>query len=1212
MDPSEQPMRFTRLAERARLARLKRLAVMDTDSEPVFESLARLASAICGTPIALVSLIDGERQWFKANVGINELAQTDRSIAFCQHTIQGSTLMEVMDASHDARFIGNPLVNQAPHIRFYAGVPLVMPEGERVGTLCVLDRQKRTLTDAQRVALTELAGTVTQTLLLRERACYPEVSSNEGRFRLICEASPMGVFQCDALGSSTYTNPKWQAIYGLTPAQSLGQGWRDVIHPDDRDRFTVALKSAVVRGASFSLEHRLLRHGTDVVHVHARAQGVTWGEPPQRGFVGTVEDITEQRKAQAQLQAANSFLDRAERIAGVGGWEVDLKEKTIQWTQQNRRIYDLPAHYQPLLDDHTRYFSTEGQALIQQAANDALRSHTPWDLELPMMTATGRAIWTRSVGVVELEGGRPRRLVGTLQDITAKKAADDALAAANAALRQSEERQQRALQASRLALWDMDLLTGQVYLSDTWSRLMGIDIAQSASGDAGDATEPAVMRFQDLLQQVPLDDRHLVVQASRAITSGSTDSYRVEHRIHKPGGGDIWVHCEGRVTERDAHGNAVRVTGTNRDITARKVAQAQLVSAAAITRATLEATTDGILVVNGRREVALFNRHFLDIMAITEDTARAGGRAILVAAKKIIKNPESFLQKIETLYQTIEAESFDVLALTDGRFIELHSRPHTLVGEAQGRVWSFRDVTAQHLADAELKRSRQAAETANDAKSAFLATMSHEIRTPLNGIVGLTALLMHEPLTTQQAGFAGLIDSSAQTLLVLVNDFLDLAKIEAGHLALESVHFDLHALITSLTALFSVRASTKGLVFQGHIAPDVPQWICGDPTRLRQILGNLLGNALKFTHSGKFSLLATASRSPSGGLTLQLAVSDTGIGIAPEVQARLFANFVQADSSTTREYGGTGLGLAIVKRLTGLMGGHITLDSAVGEGARFVVSIPDVQPVAPPLPPTALPLAAAVDAGARPGQILLVEDNPTNQVVALGLLRSLGYLDVALVVNGQEAVDELADQRYALILMDCQMPVMDGYTAARALRQGGCHTPIIAMTANAMQGEAARCLDAGMSDYLAKPFTRAELASQLARWMPSPPAAAALPPEAASSVAPAAVFDQLVALDRLGGDRDLLQEVVKSFVSRIAVMVDALAQALQAHDAVLAGRHAHSLIGAAGAVGANAVLAAAGEISAWVAQDQFFEAECALPQLQRQLDAFAQAAHQVF
>ena len=1167
--------------------------MMDTGSDPIFESLVRLASAICGTPMALLSLMDGERHWLKATVGLADVFQTDKNLASGVHAIQGDGLMEMHDARQDARFADNPLVTQPPHIRFYAGVPLVMPHGERVGTLCVLDPTVQSLSDAQKLALTELGVSAVEALLLHERACHPEAPSDEGGFRLISEASPLGVFHTDAAGWCLYTNPKWREIYGLSSEFDGVQAWREAIHPDDRDQLFSSFKTAMTRGDAFSVEHRLLRHGTDVIHVHSRAQAMTWGSPAQRGFVGTVEDITLRKQAEALLQASNSFLDRAERISGVGGWEVDLREQTVRWTAQNRRIYDLPDDHQPSMVDHTRYFSAQGQAMMHKAVNDAIRLNQPWDIELPMVTASGRAIWTRSAGVVELEGGQPRRLVGTLQDVSAAKAAE-------AALRLSEERQQRALKGSRLALWDFDLTTSRVYLSDTWAQLMG-------SLDAAPADKTPVstfILFSDLVARVPEDDRQAVLDGGNAVMSGATEIYNVEHRLNKPDGGVIWVHSEGRVTQWDDQGRPLRVTGTNRDITARKEDQRELALAAAFTRATLEATTDGILVVNAQRKIELFNRQFLDLWGISPHVAADSDERLKSMVLQSLRDPQRITQKNEDLYLLNDAESFDLLELIDGRFIERYSKPHKLGQQTIGRVWSYRDVTDRKRAEGELERARETAEAANQAKSAFLATMSHEIRTPLNGIMGITTLLLEESLTVPQAQMARLIDGSAQSLLVLVDDFLDLAKIESGHMALEQVDFDLQELLSHLTALFALRASAKSLLFQCEVSPDVPQWVCGDATRLRQILTNLLGNALKFTQHGQFSLSVVAFNTTPDVVDLQFTVADTGIGIDQDAQSRLFDNFVQADSSTTRKYGGTGLGLAIVRQLTNLMGGDITLDSAAGQGATFTVSVPLVRVAkAPPACLAAMggtvPPASALGRGA----VLLVEDNPVNQVVALGLLRSLGCHDVTVAANGQEALDALAGRPPALILMDCQMPVMDGYTASRQLRAAGVTIPIVAMTANAMSGEVDRCLDAGMDDYLAKPVTKSSLAEALGRWLP--PAAPGADPAAADE---ARVFDLPVALERLGGDLPLLKDVVHSFIGRIPAMAEALTEALHARDTVLAGRHAHSLIGASGAVCADRVLAMAEQLSTWVHQGNWASAQLVMPDLRRQLDAFSTEA----
>ncbi len=254
--------------ESVRLDRLRQLAVMDTGHEPVFDALARTASAICGTPIALVSLIDDTRQWFKANIGLEGVAQTSRKVAFCAHAIAGTELMEVPDALEDARFVSNPLVTGAPHIRFYAGAPIIMPGGERLGTLCVLDRQTHNLNDTQRQALKDLADIVAEVLLTRERAHYQQLIGDEGRFQALSDFSPLGIYHTNATGACTYTNPRWQEIYGLTLAQGLGYGWVEAIHPDDRSAVFEQWEKTAMVGGTFNMEFRLRRPGGEIIHVH--------------------------------------------------------------------------------------------------------------------------------------------------------------------------------------------------------------------------------------------------------------------------------------------------------------------------------------------------------------------------------------------------------------------------------------------------------------------------------------------------------------------------------------------------------------------------------------------------------------------------------------------------------------------------------------------------------------------------------------------------------------------------------------------------------------------------------------------------------------------------------------------------------------------------------------------------------------------------------
>lgn len=1184
--------------ESVRLDRLRQLAVMDTGQEPVFDALARTASAICGTPIALVSLVDDTRQWFKANIGLEGVAQTSRKVAFCAHAIASAEVMEVPDAMLDPRFVANPLVTGEQHIRFYAGAPIIMPGGERLGTLCVLDRETHHLNDTQRLALKDLAAIVAEVLLTRERAHYQQLVGDEGRFQALSDFSPLGIYHTDALGACTYTNPRWQQIYGLTLAQSLGYGWVEAIHPDDRAQVFEQWEKTAMQGGTFDMTFRLRRPNGEVAHVRSQSRAVAAvpeSENSAQGFVGVVEDITSRKLIEDQLRASNSFRDRAEQIAGVGGWEVDLRTRSVKWTDQNCRIYDLPLGYQPAFDEHLKYFAPEHHATIERHANECIRNGKPWDLELPMTTATGRAIWIRSNGRAEYEEGRAVRLVGALQDITEKKTTEEKL-------RQSEERLQRALDASNLVLWDLDLGNRQVYLSEAWSALVGWP---------GAPLLPTTLNLDALVSRVPEDDQEATRQAIVSAVKGETPAYSVEHRYRTQDGRLIWLSSEGRVTLRDANGRALRMSGTNHDITARKLATEQLQRAVDITSAAIESTDDGIIVINARREVILNNQQFLNILRVPPALGGANQLDLLRHVFTQMKNPEPLRQKIEELERQGITESFDLLEFKDGRYIERTSKPHKFGNEANGRAISYRDVTERHTAAIELKNAKEAAEAANQAKSDFLATMSHEIRTPLNGIVGITHLLLDEPLNTTQKQFAQLIDSSAQSLLVLVNDFLDLAKIEAGKTVLEDVPFDLRRLLADLTNLYTHRASGKPLVFHCRIAPSLPGWMYGDSTRLRQILGNLLSNALKFTARGEISLEVNPVRGPRESIGLEFLVTDTGIGIPPEVQARLFEHFVQADASTTRQFGGTGLGLAIVKQLSELMGGSIALRSTPGAGSCFVLRLPQVR-------------FATVDVAnhgneaadekttahtERSGKILLAEDNHTNQVVVVGLLKKMGWYDVTLVVNGKEAVQAALTGDFAAILMDCQMPVMDGYTAAQALRDNGCHTPIIAMTANAIKGDADKCFAAGMNDYLAKPINPPMLQQVLLRWMQHDPYAfMATSHTSMPNTRSLPVFDREAALQRLGGDTDLLDKVVSSFLDNTPTVLADLLQALDAPDQDAVYRHAHTLLGSSAAVAASAMEALLASMNQQAKLGNLAQVQHALPQLADAFACFVKAA----
>jgi CheY-like chemotaxis protein/nitrogen-specific signal transduction histidine kinase len=395
----------------------------------------------------------------------------------------------------------------------------------------------------------------------------------------------------------------------------------------------------------------------------------------------------------------------------------------------------------------------------------------------------------------------------------------------------------------------------------------------------------------------------------------------------------------------------------------------------------------------------------------------------------------------------------------------------------------------QKAAEDELRRAKELAEDAAATKASFLATMSHEIRTPLNGVIGTATLLSDTHLDDTQQQYVTTLKRSAEVLLSLINDILDFSKMDAGKVQLESIPFSLGVLLHDLDSMFHDQFEQKSLKAYYQLDPQLPQWLLGDEHRLRQVMINLIGNALKFTEQGGvFVRVQQLEQYDQHQSLIRFSVKDTGIGISPAAQARLFEAFTQADSSTTRQFGGTGLGLTISKKIIELMQGHLQVTSTEGKGSQFFF---DIRLTQTDCPVTQAPSAAPISqADPHDKYLLLVEDNKINQLVAGKFLQKFGYqFDIA--ENGAQALERMETKTYDAILMDCQMPVLDGFEATKQIRlleqTSQRHVPIIGLTANALEGDREKCLACGMDDFTTKPIKIDELEAKLKHWCFSNP-----------------------------------------------------------------------------------------------------------------------------
>ena len=632
-----------------------------------------------------------------------------------------------------------------------------------------------------------------------------------------------------------------------------------------------------------------------------------------------------------------------------------------------------------------------------------------------------------------------------------------------------QEQDIRDLEASRKSLNEAQRIAniGQYnysFLTDRWTSTKIMDeILGIESGYVKN-----IQNFTDLIAE---ESREEAVNHLKGVLR-NRKSFDLQYRILRQIDGEQrWVHCRGEL-ELDDSQNPVALIGTIQDITEQKLTELALKESERRLRDLFSGVHCIALMADRLGNILFCNNYFLELTGFSLDE---------VIGKNAFDNfiPDDDLDRMTTTYFGGIASGslppyYEGEILIRGGARRLIAWDITPLRDENGGIIGVAnlgiDITDSRRADEQLRAALAAAEAANRAKSIFLATMSHEIRTPLSAVVGMTDLMLHDHLNPEQAGQVEIIRASTQSLLAVVDDILDLSKLDAGRIDIEAEPFDLGAVLNDISLIFGAVATERGLDFRVEVDDALPRGLLGDAVRIRQVLLNLVGNAVKFTEFGEVVLRV----SPDGGERVLFAVCDTGIGIDDDTKERLFEEFSQADSSIARRYGGTGLGLAICQRLVTLMGGRIAVDSRPGKGSRFHFTLI--------LPPAVLPHPAepAVDPSLPPLDLLVAEDNPVNAAVLEALLRRAGHR-VTVVGNGQAAVEAVAARRFDVVLMDMRMPVMDGLAATRAIRrmQGGAGLPIIGVTANAFAEDQRRCLEAGMSGYLAKPVTLANLAAAL-------------------------------------------------------------------------------------------------------------------------------------
>lgn len=1055
--------------EQDRLEALFKYNILDTCPEEEFDNITRLVAHVCETPIALISLIDENRQWVKSAFGF-EPQEIPRQVSFCNHAISEVELFEIQDTTKNPIFNENPFVTKAPKIRYYAGHPLTTPEGHNIGTLCVVDKEPKKLSEDQKLALATLATHVMSILELRYKnqkleeriedltaKALEKITLELESYKIALDETS-GVLISDTKGKILFVNDETCRMSKYTREELIGKDSTIFDSDFHNTQFFSTLWATIASGKIWKNEIKnISKDGTYYWTDTTIVPFLDESNSPKK-FVSIKKDITKQKQGEQRINQFFSLSTDFFCVAKTNGYFEKISpafSKELGFDEEE--LFSKPFFEFVHPDDVER---TKQE--LEKLSNGA--NTINFKIRFRCKDNSFRLLsWNATP---DKESGV---LYATARDITESSRIHD---------------ENRKLSLVAKGTNNIVIITDKQrnieWVNHAFEELTGYQLEEVVGKNPG-----SILQFGNTQKETILAIR-------KALNNMETFNGEIEN-VSKSGR-KYWIELNISPIFND-NGELLNFIAIESDITEKKKKDININNLIQTQNSIFNGVGHAVMFTGANGLIQRINQAGLNLLGYTEnEVVGKKGQIDFHDFGEIVARSMELSQELntpvvpgfETLIakarnqQNMDANEWTYISKEGKRIpvwlsvTSIKNSDGTLIGYFS----AAEDYTVKKQIEQSLIEAKNFAEQAAHAKDSFLANMSHEIRTPLNAIIGFTELLSQNSLDPIQKDYVNNINTAGANLLLIINDILDISKIESGQLVLEANPVDLKSTLKHVYNLLKVKADEKNIEFNLLLDADMPEYVLGDKGRLNQILMNLAGNSLKFTEEGEVTISVKKLAETSDKVRLRFSIRDTGIGIPEDKTTTIFERFTQAEATTTRRFGGTGLGLNIVKQLVELQNGEINVKSKVGQGSDFYFTI-EFQKVEKEVELDEPSIENKIEEPLGNLAILLCEDNELNQHLAKKVIEKFGFkLDIAN--NGKEGIDMLISKNYDLILMDLQMSVMDGYQTTIYIREIlKSNIPIIAMTAHSLVGERQKCKDIGMNDYVSKPFKQNELLEKI-------------------------------------------------------------------------------------------------------------------------------------